>query len=528
MKKFVYTIITFLFVTLLIEASLQITSYVIKNNQNQSLIEQLGQSDKTLRILCIGESTTALGGMNSYPSQLEKYLNSKHPTQKFRVINGGLIGNQLEGILYHTKNILRNSKEEIHLVIGMMGINDIGVRSDFYIKPRTYQPREKKLEDYLIIYRIFKSLSFSSFFSYFSNLERKLNDKLSRFRPRASNIKKETVTKLIKRFQQVLDQDDLSRFRVLVREIIDSEHTHAKVLPIFQEVLSQVHLHPKFNHDNFEILLQESNRCLQNRLRKRNCLEIASIYLAQLFPITQQEGNSFLVTKKKIYHETLDGFLIELEKLEEDGDISHLTIALKLNLLWRKKRIDLILSFISKLISLPGALVNEHLIYFEYNEPNELPSQSYFVLKQLKENQLQHLYSLKSLQKICILLANKCEDPLLFGLAGKSLESDFKFNTFKSEFLAILSFFQKKNIKFAIATYPTQDSSFYEALVGDQVPIIDNSEPFNSLINQGLYEELFTDNFAFTFGHATRKGNQILAENIGRYILQMLTPNVKK
>ena len=42
------------------------------------------------RIMCIGESTTALGGRDSYPSQLEEMLNQKSSERKFKVINKGV------------------------------------------------------------------------------------------------------------------------------------------------------------------------------------------------------------------------------------------------------------------------------------------------------------------------------------------------------------------------------------------------------------------------------------------------------
>src|SRR5260221_9613885 len=41
------------------------------------------------RILALGESTTALGGEDSWPSQLEKILNTRYPAKHFSVINKG-------------------------------------------------------------------------------------------------------------------------------------------------------------------------------------------------------------------------------------------------------------------------------------------------------------------------------------------------------------------------------------------------------------------------------------------------------
>ncbi|HSV43028.1 MAG TPA: GDSL-type esterase/lipase family protein [Candidatus Bathyarchaeia archaeon] len=43
-----------------------------------------------IKVMCVGESTTALGGADSYPSQLETQLNARSSGQKFTVINKGV------------------------------------------------------------------------------------------------------------------------------------------------------------------------------------------------------------------------------------------------------------------------------------------------------------------------------------------------------------------------------------------------------------------------------------------------------
>lgn len=76
------------------------------------------------RILCLGESTTAMGGENSWPSQLEKIINGKQKDIRFCVINKGMPG-------AYTSNIVEKFDEFIsqyhpQIVIVMMGINDTG------------------------------------------------------------------------------------------------------------------------------------------------------------------------------------------------------------------------------------------------------------------------------------------------------------------------------------------------------------------------------------------------------------------
>jgi len=78
----------------------------------------------TCRVLCLGESTTALGGKHSYPRQLEAILNEKSPEVKFAVVNRGLPGVDTDHILAELRQNLDAYRP--HVVVTMMGINDEG------------------------------------------------------------------------------------------------------------------------------------------------------------------------------------------------------------------------------------------------------------------------------------------------------------------------------------------------------------------------------------------------------------------
>jgi tetratricopeptide (TPR) repeat protein len=82
------------------------------------------------RILCLGESTTALGGEDSYPSQLEAMLNAQAGTKRFTVINEGIISTTSNYILEHIEQNLDRYKPQMAIV--MMGINDRAFLHDFH------------------------------------------------------------------------------------------------------------------------------------------------------------------------------------------------------------------------------------------------------------------------------------------------------------------------------------------------------------------------------------------------------------
>jgi len=80
-------------------------------------------TNNTYRILALGESTTEMGGKNSWPSQLETVLNNKTNKFRFKVFNEGIAGTTTAFIVARLGNNLQ--KYNPNMVITMMGINDV-------------------------------------------------------------------------------------------------------------------------------------------------------------------------------------------------------------------------------------------------------------------------------------------------------------------------------------------------------------------------------------------------------------------
>ncbi|MBL7713912.1 MAG: hypothetical protein JNL01_00505 [Bdellovibrionales bacterium] len=79
-------------------------------------------SETEVRVLCLGESTTAWGLSDSYPSQLQDLLQKKDPSKKYLVYNEGLTGATTGQILEKLPGWI--AKYRPHYVVTMMGIND--------------------------------------------------------------------------------------------------------------------------------------------------------------------------------------------------------------------------------------------------------------------------------------------------------------------------------------------------------------------------------------------------------------------
>jgi len=108
---------------------------------------RISEDTDEIRILCIGESTTAMGGADSYPSQLEVILNQKSKTKKFNVINKGVVSTNSDEILHALPGYIEKYKP--HVVVSMIGINDYLIeRNIFSFKGETFF---KKLKVYQLL-----------------------------------------------------------------------------------------------------------------------------------------------------------------------------------------------------------------------------------------------------------------------------------------------------------------------------------------------------------------------------------------
>lgn len=119
--KVIFALLIGMFITLLLlEIILRIIGWW-EVNRNSFL--KIDNSKNELRILALGDSMTALGGINSYPNQLEKKLNdSKKIDKKVRVVNGGVVMTSSTDLFTNIKSNLDKYNPKIVMV--MTGIND--------------------------------------------------------------------------------------------------------------------------------------------------------------------------------------------------------------------------------------------------------------------------------------------------------------------------------------------------------------------------------------------------------------------
>lgn len=117
----------------ILEAGLRIGGFILLSLQEYRNIVSIRQKG-TYRIMCLGESTTALGGANSYPSQLEEILNKKNIGIQFSVVNKGIAAGDSDVLLLQLEDNLERYKP--NMVISMMGINDVRDKMVYGLKDK--------------------------------------------------------------------------------------------------------------------------------------------------------------------------------------------------------------------------------------------------------------------------------------------------------------------------------------------------------------------------------------------------------
>jgi len=105
----------------LIELGMRAAGLVAVRLQERENRESLAGRESFV-ILCLGESTTALGGEDSYPRQLEKILDRELEGRRVAVVNKGVPGTNTAMILAELEENLDRYRPD--LVVAMMGIND--------------------------------------------------------------------------------------------------------------------------------------------------------------------------------------------------------------------------------------------------------------------------------------------------------------------------------------------------------------------------------------------------------------------
>ena len=431
----------------------------LQDQHNRSAIKAKG----SYRILCLGESTTALGGKKSYPSQLEEILNQQQKSIKFSVINLGRPATTTEFILNHLEEDLNTYKPD--MVVAMMGIND-----EIYEK----FPSHNLMDDshsWIKNFKIYKLMKLLV-------LDIKNSFNKENFSDNSNPIlglswgygaQGKAFTKTVKAKGKDID---LIVEGLTLRDKDRIEEAKEKFLEAIE------------NNPKNEWAYLELGFCF---VRQGHFPEAEEIFQ------TAVQINPF-----------------------NDEAYFRLVVCY-----WGQKEYDLIPQVLEKVITLDPHRIDAYMemaryyeflkdptglikIYQRAVEANPQVEWGYAGLIALYENQGQEELAKEYSQRLDKLRAHQ-DNPM----------TKHSYEKFKE-------ILDRHKIKLVVVQYPTRSIQPLKRMLEGQEPVmfVDNEILFKEKVKAEGYKQYFSDRFAGDFGHCTILGNRLLAENIARAILK--------
>jgi len=456
-----------------------------------------------VRILCIGESMTALGGRSSYPSQLEDILNARDPSRRYRVINKGVPSTTSKDILDTIDSIL--TKYQPHIVLSMIGVNDIHV-----------DPRTGRFSEFF-----FRSLNTLRTFRFFKLLGQHIKARLSR--PSAAELSGE-ITNWNRETALKFDIENPDEAESLLVDVTD----HIRLLETQSQQATD-----KQEKADLEATL------FKLKLRKEAYITATGRYYRSLKEFTRaitflKDGLASTPGSYAIF--------IELGRCYSDQQdyetaMTYYRKALDVNRMSTLGWLELARCY-SKL----GRLDNVYEIYHKMltNDVTDLNAVSN-IGKWYADHDYHHEAEIALLKALSLNPGNyELNEELgeLYFTMGEEEKSKKYFEAARtlkelSEKYLPSTIYHYNEIADAVFThkarliclqYPRRSIDTLKQIFWSDYPIIfiDNKDNFNEALAREGYNEYFSDSFAVFFGHCTPKGNRLIAETAADVILKNL------
>ncbi|MFA5087884.1 MAG: tetratricopeptide repeat protein [Candidatus Omnitrophota bacterium] len=529
----IFLVVFGLFLTaLLLEISLRLGGAIFL------LIQERGNRASTIqnneyRILCLGESTTALGGEHSYPKQLEKILNASQEKITFSVINKGIPAVTTTHIATQLTRYLDEYKP--HMVVTMMGIND---GSDLTLRKNKPGGSLPPALGRLYIYKLIILVQM--------HLEKKFEDFNIRYLERGLSRKEAQLERAptahgyvrLSSLYRIANRQEKAKEKLLKALELDPRNfeawgylglhykrygEYAKAAEYLKKMLE---LAPDTPETSKILAYEELAECykflgeyaqaeqiykasaasyprLTNSLRS-----LAELYLEQGKYAAAEEllveqinlNPSDPIAYGKLAHcyrrkgapAAAERLLRQAIKINPQSAI--LYVELGTQLLYNKKYEDA-----EKILQQAIALEPENLSGYYLELYNDLVA-AYEAQGKIED-------------------AKKLKKPFIAGEKGYELITYRNYSDVRKRLEA-------RGIKMVAVQYPLRDIKPLKDMLypaGD-ILFVDNRETFEKAIAGESFDEYFTDTFAGNFGHCTAKGNHLLAANIAQTILTYLHP----
>ncbi len=449
----------------------------VQERRNLISIKQQG----AYRILCLGESTTAYGGNESYPSQLETILNSYDLGIKFSVINKGVPGTSTKFISEQIEGYLDKYRPD--MVITMMGINDQDQEyNQSLVKLKT--PNRTFIDNFKIV--------------------------------KAVRILAKRIYSLFEKRGDIADSTTVNLNQADSLSLRDPPNNpNAFSAQFVKTRAGGVSTDSKEN----SLLIDKYVKLRDSYLSRGKYKELEAVY-RKLIKIDPQNY---------YFHVNLGWDLVILGKFdqavltEEDAikirpDEDTAYNALGFIYLNQKKYAQAERMFLKVIEINPKnnkAYVDLGQCYLHQNKYSQAAE---IYARGIAENP-KNDRACGGLAMTYNSLGNLLEASRYFKEANEAREK-FYLSTTVTNYRKVAITLRKNAVKYICMQYPMRSIMPLKNILAEypEVVFVDNEEIFKDSVKKGGYTNYFADLFAGDFGHCTSKGNRLLAENLATVI----------
>jgi len=436
---------------------------LILNSQKEILNNRSLQRKGVYRILCLGESTTAAGGRDSYPAQLEEILNKNNLGLSFSVINKGEVGVWTRYIVGQLERNLDTYKPD--MVIVMMGVNDRG----------EFVPENKGSNGFLKSLRVYKLFELISLRIKSKTQECCVPDTCIQ---RGWNFEAQgRYRQAESAFKRMLEYDSLNVDAYVGLGWVYRDQ--GRWLDAEREFKKALQLDPRRQDAYLGI-----GWCLKDQSQYAAAEELFKKAIA-LNPHSKEAyiGLGWSSREQGRYDDAELFFMKALEFSPQDAGL-YCTLG---EVLFKNDKFMQAEEAFNKSVSINPRYA------LAYNNLSEL-------YRKMNKPELAREYQ------------NKAQIIMRSG----------SISTVKSSYQELKAVLNKRGIRLVCVQYPLRSVGSLKELFSEESGIIfvDNDLIFKQAVNEEGYEEYFLDMFAGDFGHCTPKGNRLLAENIANTILK--------
>ncbi|MBN1869133.1 MAG: tetratricopeptide repeat protein [Candidatus Omnitrophica bacterium] len=470
-------------------------------------------------IVCLGESTTMFGGINSYPRHLERILNEKNEGIQFKVINKGVPSYDTAYILSKLAKIIADYQPDI--VISMMGINDsihtpvykdnLRIRTMLFLQEIRIVKLVKLLRSHIL--RKIADLSGNRKFPGAEDLiaEIELNPKTQYYYQMLGEYYESlghgaAEEKLFRK--AIAKRPDKSWAYGLLGKFLARQGRNDEATEVYKGAIKK---YPRKTWGY--VLLGHHYEDMGEMDKAEELYKTAVSIINSPYEILHDLGYHY--EKRGDFKKAMDVFnqLIESNRAGVGiyvhlgtlylgrGEIEKAAAAFKRAFSVDPTRTD---GIIDRLTAEGKYGLVEDLLKSVVETHSE---------KDLLYRQLGALYQRWGKEE----LAQE-----FFLKADSSADSAYHDAT-KTNYRNLAKALKKKGIKLICVQYPMRSVLPLQKIFdsAEDITFVENKQNFEQAVKEGTYEDYFADKFAGDFGHCTQKGNKLLAENVAKSIFRL-------